>query len=310
MRFPSHSMSATWAGLRTALGIFALLAMAYGSLARADTLPYGQGLLWKVEPPGGEASYVFGTMHLTDARVVATPQPVVDALAASKEAAFEVVFDEQSMMKTMAAMFLTDGRTLQGIIGPEMFQVAVQVAAAYGMPAEGVNFFKPWALTVTFSMTPDEIQAVGTGAPPLDMLLQRQAAELGKPLHGLETAGEQLDVFDRMPESQQLALLEVTLAHHAELEDYTEAMIEDYLARDLDGIVALAYEQMNGLDAALIEGFFTRMVDVRNERMVERMTGLLASGSTFVAVGALHLPGEGGILRLLEQRGYRLTRVY
>jgi uncharacterized protein len=48
----------------------------------------------------------------------------------------------------------------------------------------------------------------------------------------------------------------------------------------------------------------------RNLRMVERMTDRLAEGGAFVAVGALHLPGERGILNLLAGRGYRISRVY
>jgi hypothetical protein len=44
--------------------------------------------------------------------------------------------------------------------------------------------------------------------------------------------------------------------------------------------------------------------------MVERLRPRLAEGGAFVAVGALHLPGEEGILRLLERQGYRVTRLY
>jgi uncharacterized protein YbaP (TraB family) len=44
--------------------------------------------------------------------------------------------------------------------------------------------------------------------------------------------------------------------------------------------------------------------------MVERMDGLLQEGDAFVAVGALHLPGRQGILQLLADRGYRVTRVH
>jgi len=39
------------------------------------------------------------------------------------------------------------------------------------------------------------------------------------------------------------------------------------------------------------------------------MQDLLAEGNAFIAVGAAHLPGEKGILQLLEKQGYRLSRV-
>ena len=44
--------------------------------------------------------------------------------------------------------------------------------------------------------------------------------------------------------------------------------------------------------------------------MVERMAARLSEGKAFIAVGALHLPGDEGILNLLQRDGYRITRLY
>ena len=52
-----------------------------------------------------------------------------------------------------------------------------------------------------------------------------------------------------------------------------------------------------------------RLLDERNQKMADRIIRLYEQDSTFVAIGALHLPGEQGVLRLLEQRGYRVTPV-
>jgi hypothetical protein len=48
----------------------------------------------------------------------------------------------------------------------------------------------------------------------------------------------------------------------------------------------------------------------RNLQMVERMIQQLQGGTTFVAVGALHLPGQKGLLQLLQDRGYTVSVVY
>jgi len=43
--------------------------------------------------------------------------------------------------------------------------------------------------------------------------------------------------------------------------------------------------------------------------MAERMEPWLKQGGAFIAVGALHLPGEQGLIRLLRQRGYSVRVV-
>ena len=63
------------------------------------------------------------------------------------------------------------------------------------------------------------------------------------------------------------------------------------------------------MDPAVAQRFNERLVTGRNRSMTERLVALFARGSTFVAVGAMHLPGEEGILSLLERRGYTVTRL-
>ena len=54
--------------------------------------------------------------------------------------------------------------------------------------------------------------------------------------------------------------------------------------------------------------FEERIVTDRNRRMAERMQPMLTAGAAFVAVGALHLPGEEGIVALLREAGWTVTR--
>ena len=51
------------------------------------------------------------------------------------------------------------------------------------------------------------------------------------------------------------------------------------------------------------------MVTARNTVMVDNAEPILADGSAFIAVGALHLPGEGGLIELFRKHGYSVTAV-
>jgi uncharacterized protein len=55
--------------------------------------------------------------------------------------------------------------------------------------------------------------------------------------------------------------------------------------------------------------FRTRLISRRNAVMAERASQSIADSPTFIAVGALHLPGEDGLVSLLRKRGFRLEPV-
>jgi len=53
-----------------------------------------------------------------------------------------------------------------------------------------------------------------------------------------------------------------------------------------------------------------RLLIDRNYIMTERMQDILDEGNAFIAIGAMHLPGEEGVLSLLGKQGYKIHSVY
>jgi hypothetical protein len=143
----------------------------------------------------------------------------------------------------------------------------------------------------------------------LDLVLQARATRQNLPVSGLETVAEQLAIFDGLPLPQQIALLEDTVRMQADLDKEFEALHKAWLARDLAAIVAIS-EKHQPDDERLYNEVMDRLLAQRNRRMAERMAPMLRQGGAFIAVGAAHLPGETGLLRLIEKAGYRVTVVY
>jgi hypothetical protein len=143
----------------------------------------------------------------------------------------------------------------------------------------------------------------------LDLVLQARATRQNLPVSGLETVAEHLAIFDGLPLPQQIALLEDTVRLQADLDKEFEALHQAWLARDLAAIVAIS-EKNKPSDVRLYNEVMDRLLDQRNRRMAKRMAPMLRQGGAFIAVGAAHLPGEIGLLRLLEKAGYRVTVVY
>ena len=140
--------------------------------------------------------------------------------------------------------------------------------------------------------------------------MYQQAKDEHKEIHGLESFQEQIDVFDKMDLTTQIALLKSTLDNLADMDKLMDETIEVYLSRDLNSILALNDKYLSFIDETSAKIFTERLITSRNHRMVERMLPLLEKGDAFVAVGTLHLAGEQGIINLLRQQGYQFTAIY
>ncbi len=296
---------------RLAAALMLCAALGAGAaVAEEGAMPFGKGMLWKIEKAGAPTSYVLGTMHIADPRVLDLPPEVYTALAASEQAIFELVLDTSVRTRMAQAMVLSQGRTLEVIVGPELFGRSVEVAAEYGLPGQAINVMKPWALVPIFSFPPEQLALLAGGQAPLDEALQHEAARQGKALVGLETVEEQLGLFDNAPEDVQVQMLRSVVEDRNRLRAQFESMLAGYLARDLEALYGEMLAQATAAEAQLVETFERDFVITRNLRMAERLRPYLARAGSFVAVGALHLPGERGILALLAGDGYSVSRVY
>ncbi len=287
-----------------------LLLVAPWPLSAADPHPFGQGLLWRVEKPGGQPSHVFGTMHSAEREVVALPPPVAQALERADSLALEIVMTGEVRSALGQAMLLFDGRTLRDIAGPGLTRRVAATGARYGMAPEQVQLLKPWALMLLFSIPPSEFLRQSAGRVPLDQMLQQQAQSRRIPLYSLESVDEQVAALAALPEADQLQLLDDTIALNPTIEELFDTMRRTYLAGDLAGLHRLKDELTKDTEPRVREAYDERLIHRRNRRMVERMAPRLAEGQAFVAVGALHLSGRTGILTLLSDQGYTVTRVH
>lgn len=281
----------------------------YRAVARAAPVPApapptGQkALLWKIEDQRAKPSHLFGTAHLEDPRILNLPPVVKDTLKRSRSFTTEVLFDEINPQDFSTAMIFTDGRSLEGVAGKELSDRAAELLKARGMPKRITTLMKPWAAAVTLSTPKPE-----TGVF-LDMSLYLTAKNQGKAVYGLETVEEQFSALDDIPMADQVYLLRASVQNYPRIPAMVEKMIERYLARDLPGLLSLA-RKYGPKDKRIVDAFMKKLIDDRNQRMVERMLPRLKEGGAFIAIGALHLPGKNGVLQILKERGYRVTAVY
>ncbi|HWR88029.1 MAG TPA: TraB/GumN family protein [Acidiferrobacterales bacterium] len=265
---------------------------------------FNRGLLWKIEIPGIAPSYLFGTYHTNDPRITTLPCPVKDVFDRASSYTMEVITNGAGIVSMAEAMFFNDGKTLKDVLGEPLYQETLRtVGAIETTKTGGINNMKPWAVMMLLSAP-----RAGRGLF-LDMALQYDATQRGKPTYGLETMQEQIAVFNGMSLDDQIVLLRDAVQNYQLTQDAMEELTRAYLKRDLSALLALN-EKFKPKDARVYTNMMDRLLVRRNANMAERMRVRLKEGNAFVAVGALHLPGDNGLLRLLSAAGYHVTRVY
>ncbi|MEX3011662.1 TraB/GumN family protein [Hoeflea sp. TYP-13] len=295
-----------------------------GILAEAAKVPNGNSLLWKIEKEGVSPSWLYGTMHTADPRVL----ELNDAAQSAYDTATTVVTElkdianvDRKMLAMMADpefAMLPDGATLQDLLDEEGYASVETVLESRNMPMTFASRMKPWLVFSLISIPECELVRKGQGNAVLDQMLAKRALEQGKSLVGLETVEEQISAIAGLPLDVQALLLADTAAMGPILDDVFATMTELYLDGQITTVMPLI--QAMSADADTADGdsdakagayaaFEKRLVETRNHTMAERLQPVLADGNAFIAVGALHLPGEEGVVQLLRDGGYTVTAV-
>ena len=267
---------------------------------------YERGLLWRVTKDGKAVGYIFGTIHDADARVAELPAPAAEAFGKSRTLLVEFLPDTYTRERFIEAALFTDRQTLEEKIGADDFARVLEQLAPAGLEREVIAKLKPWGALINLR------HSVADAPESLDARLIGQARERRLAVFQMEGVEEQIFAFDECPMETQVALLKHSLAHREELMALEDETIRAYLARDLTAIWRLRerfiarYPEVAAHQAVMTK----RLLYDRSVVMAYRMQRELRRGGAFIAVGALHLYGEKGVLALLHEDGYRATQVY
>ncbi|WP_419908025.1 TraB/GumN family protein [Hoeflea sp.] len=285
---------------------------------KADQIPNGNSLLWRIERDGSVPSWLYGTMHATDPRVLS----MSPAARAAFEGAQTVVVESSEItnLETAMASLMTDpsltmleaGTTLQSLLSESDLDEVESALKGRGVPITFVAKMQPWMVFSLISVPDCELARRAQGVSFLDKKLADDALAQGKTLEGLETLKEQLSVLSGLPLDVQARLLADTATLGDTLDDVTATMTELYLDGQVGMIMPLVEAttiEPDAADSGAYAEFEKNLVLKRNHTMAERVLPMLEAGNTFVAVGALHLPGEEGLVELLRNSGYTMTAV-
>jgi len=263
---------------------------------------FENGLLWKISRNEKVSGYVFGTIHIADSEVLNLSESVMRSLMASNNFLMEVVPKPEDAFEMSTSMFFMDGNRLENIVNQDIFDKTTIILSNYGFTREMVSVMKPWAAYIVMSY-PQNAGEI------LDFKLMQMAQSNGANVFGLETAMEQVKIFSDLSLDDQARMLTDTVCHYENTtEDFREVK-RHYLNRDLGSLYSFSEKYSFG-DDSVYERLAIKLITQRNDKMVFKILEYLRSGITFIAVGAMHLPGKDGILNQLELQAYDIEKIY
>lgn len=273
-------------------------------------------LLWKVTGNGLDApSYIMGTHHLAPFSIMDSIAGLRQAMRETQQVYGELKMSELESPATMQlmqkSMMIDSDTTLTTLFSPEDYAT--------------VNKFCKENMMMDLSMAPKlkpayllnnvvviaYVKHVGKFNPQeqLDTFFQSQASKNGKKVDGLESPEFQFNLLFNGASLQRQAQLLMCTLHNIDSEvENIKKLTDAYMRQDLRTMLEIS-EQRKGNQCDPLPGEEDAMIFNRNKAWAEKLPAILKAAPTFVAVGALHLPGEKGLLNLLKKQGYTVEPV-
>ncbi len=273
--------------------------------ARAEDHPL---FLWRYTSDSAIV-YLAGSIHLLKPSLYPLPIQLQDAFNAADYLVLEVdtaSLDPQVMQQLTARYgLLPNETTLSDVLPPGLYKRLGARLANYGVNVSALARFKP-SLVMTELV---RLRLAALGYLPEYGVEQYFRSRLKhQSVLQLETIELQMRLLFDQPMNTQVQLLADTLDQEMMIEPLLRDMLIAWLSGDDAEFLAL-FEAQSG-DSPLARSFTRQLLDERNVGMSNKIQSYLAGqGTYFVLAGAAHFVGDNGIVRLLESRGLRGTRI-
>ncbi len=278
------------------------------SLSKMGAKQENRTFFWKATAGKGTLN-LLGSLQYGEKAAYSLPQIVSDAFNRAEVLVVEADIQKVSAKEMFDVMQgkgrYLDKSKLEDHIKPGTWKKTTELAKQLGVDEESLQLAKPWLAALMLNAQYLSQQGYKSEFSVDTLLIQQ--AQGKKTIIEMENLEAEIDLIDQFPEPEQEQMLLHTLKQLSKGEEYHRNNInawEEGDAEAMDLIVRQSFDP-GQLGSKLYKTF---LID-RNERMANRLVDLANDGRTyFVVLGADHLGGEKGILKLLGQKGFTITQ--
>jgi uncharacterized protein YbaP (TraB family) len=260
-------------------------------------------LCWRISGGGlAQPSYLYGTMHVSDKRVFDFSDKSQKAFESSRAFAMELDPEKALSLNIISSLMMTDGSTISKLIPDSDYHFLDSILtskAGFSMvlfdhmePIIVSTMLEEYAMGMTITDTTNMYDE-------MDLYFYKKAKKAKKKLIGIESVDEQIGALHSLSYKEQAELLTQSIADMKNPGDNSgKDLLKYYIDQNLDSLLAMSDEHQ------MPPKFYKALVTDRNAKMAQRIDGFIKKQSTFIAIGALHLPGSEGVIALLRKKGY------
>lgn len=253
-------------------------------------------LIWKVEKKDlSHVSYLLGTMHVKDSKAFVRMEDMKNCIEACDIFATEFNLEEADATLTANAMDLPEGETLEQLLGAKKFaKMRKIIAKSFGVD---LIFFNKNLPIIVGNILTEKILSEDQQSS-LDETLWNYAKEKERVMIGIETFAEQMEILGLIPIDYQLKQLKEIAKNTKSFKKQITQTANAFESENLQQLYKAVKKSAGGIKKLMLYD--------RNEKMTERFVKIAEEQSLCFAVGAGHLPGEKGLIKLLKNQGFKV----
>ncbi len=261
-----------------------------------------KSLLWKISGNGLEnPSYLYGTMHaVCDATLDKNVQKAFEETA---QLYLEIDMDDPNLQTSMTKdIMMKGGKKMSDLVSAqEMVLLDTFLTENVGYSGTMLNTVKPFFVGAMLlpKLMDCEMKTV-------ESELMKISTNQAENISGLETITEQMNIFDAIPYQDQMnELMKSAKEGISENKKEFKKMLDLYASKDIEGMLQFTKDSKD----AMMSKFQDDLLVKRNQSWIPKIEKIAISKPTFFGVGAAHLAGETGVIKLLRKKGFKVEAV-
>lgn len=255
-------------------------------------------LLWEINGEDLSTSYLFGTMHVRDQRAFRYEDLVKSKIKDCEVYAGEMNLDEINHVAMANSMDLDQDVYLHDLLKPKIYKrLSKLLKKQTGLSL--IHFDNSQPILVTNLLTESLLSR--DAKLSLDASLWEYAKSEEKITIGIESFEEQMHILSNLSLDYQIKGLSDLVRNFKKFSKQLQKLTALYEKADIHRLYKKSKSQAGKMRKLMIYD--------RNKIMADRIELLINEQAVFISVGAGHLSGGKGIIRLLKKAGFKLRPV-